>query len=866
MPPKSAGRQTASPKARSRAPQTGLIATEDTTQEKLGDHFLGTLIIDIRRLDWVWSVEQGRNRTISDRLVRQLVSAFQHGIQRYSNRTRLTVTVRKEEFASILQSYIADGVTLEDVENRVKVSRGSEGSFIRYSGPVRPVLRNGQHRVEALLTLLEEQAKLAQQGANDQYGNVIQAPEVKDYCWAIDLYAIDDLDSNLLAALCANSKPVSLQNSEGYTAYYVISKWNVLSAEDQQKLTSSKTEFDSWLYQTFGITPDTTPRIKPILRNDAWKNSCFRYVSTRYGEATFNWALITRMLGTRLDFIWIAEFKKYFHFMSKILGGSENLLHKNDFMKIFSLPAGRPDFHLRLLFFPNTSDYWDGKTPHKRPFALPVEYRSNKALPKLSKPVHVGGANFEHRRPDFMDMLDEKQYVRIFHALRDNRDLECPSWSDWTQLEKHPVKPTCQLLKHILTWVEPTWKFPERANHALQYFHFTTEVKRLMLNEDTDTEIARQFILTILKEVKQETMWRDTVVETELKTLPTNLLDEGKNEDYLQRFTKTCWANIVNLVTHQKADCLRGDMAQFNNKTTLQDQLLPTPTWGNIIVDTNFRDNMMLLKTPALDNPLTRAAFADEGDVFGALIHYRELKRKMLLTLEWGYIIPLGKNSLRPKNLIASMEEYIAAAEVLVELDMALQKVGYNLDRDNFNEDLGSFTLRRDIARPVDTRPEKPGFQDARPLKYKTLEEEYLDEFKRARRQRMNMMVERSGTRKRKRGDPDPTLTTVRTILEMPIPVDIRQLDGNRIDADTHLQATNRIKQKCLEYVNMADETRATQGTQKWLELKDLYAYYKLQMPEDEMEDLEVEPTPGDDGAAGAETADVDQADQEMPN
>lgn len=63
----------------------------------------------------------------------------------------------------------------------------------------------------------------------------------------------------------------------------------------------------------------------------------------------------------------------------------------------------------------------------------------------------------------------------------------------------------------------------------------------------------------------------------------------------------------------------------------------------------------MLLKTPALDNPLTRAAFADEGDVFGALIHYRELKRKMLLTLEWGYIIPLGKNSLRPKNLIASM-------------------------------------------------------------------------------------------------------------------------------------------------------------------------------------------------------------------
>lgn len=66
------------------------------------------------------------------------------------------------------------------------------------------------------------------------------------------------------------------------------------------------------------------------------------------------------------------------------------------------------------------------------------------------------------------------------------------------------------------------------------------------------------------------------------------------------------------------------------------------------------------------------------------------------------------------------------------------------------------------------------------------------------------MIVKRSGTRKYKRGDykfltivrnyniinrtlADPILMTIYTILEIPIPVDIRQLDGNWIRADMYL-------------------------------------------------------------------------------
>jgi hypothetical protein len=42
-----------------------------------------------------------------------------------------------------------------------------------------PVLRNGQHRIEALLTLLADQAKLAQQNAVDQHDKPIKPPEPK---------------------------------------------------------------------------------------------------------------------------------------------------------------------------------------------------------------------------------------------------------------------------------------------------------------------------------------------------------------------------------------------------------------------------------------------------------------------------------------------------------------------------------------------------------------------------------------------------------------------------------------------------------------------------------------------------------------
>lgn len=105
-----------------------------------------------------------------------------------------------------------------------------------------------------------------------------------------------------MAALSANVQPVGLGNSEGYTAYCVFAQWNIMEKTEQEEMMNNKSKLDKWLYQTFGIPPDAA-RIKAVIRNENWRSLCFRFVSTRYGEAAFNWALISRMLGNRLDFV-----------------------------------------------------------------------------------------------------------------------------------------------------------------------------------------------------------------------------------------------------------------------------------------------------------------------------------------------------------------------------------------------------------------------------------------------------------------------------------------------------------------------------------------------------------------------------------
>jgi hypothetical protein len=58
--------------------------------------------------------------------------------------------------------------------------------------------------------------------------------------------------------------------------------------------------------------------------------------------------------------------------------------------------------------------------------------------------------------------------------------------------------------------------------------------------------------------------------------------------------------------------------------------------WGFLIADANFRQNSTLKRTPALDTKTVRDILTEEGEIFGAFLHYRLLKQCMLSTLEHG--------------------------------------------------------------------------------------------------------------------------------------------------------------------------------------------------------------------------------------
>lgn len=68
-----------------------------------------------------------------------------------------------------------------------------------------------------------------------------------------------------------------------------------------------------------------------------------------------------------------------------------------------------------------------------------------------------------------------------------------------------------------------------------------------------------------------------------------------------------------------------------------------------------MRSNQLIVKTPTLLNNEDEDDLVAEGEIFGALWHYRRLKAKLLMTLEWG--LRGGRN--RPPHLISTMVSWI---------------------------------------------------------------------------------------------------------------------------------------------------------------------------------------------------------------
>ena len=123
--------------------------------------------------------------------------------------------------------------------------------------------------------------------------------------------------------------------------------------------------------------------------------------------------------GTNHGQIWFQEFDKFLDFTTKIFGHTAHLVQCEDWELILSVEAGRPDYPLRLLFYPHHEDYWLNNKKHKNPWPLPPNYW-NEQLPQLSNPYQINDYHFDWHHPRFLRELNEEDYHFIFLHLMEN--------------------------------------------------------------------------------------------------------------------------------------------------------------------------------------------------------------------------------------------------------------------------------------------------------------------------------------------------------------------------------------------------------------------------------------------------------------
>lgn len=460
-----------------------------------------------------------------------------------------------------------------------------------------------------------------------------------------------------MALLSANRDVVRKLNTEGHTAVQIITKFTELSAEQQEKVLSPQ-ELVLWLNDIFGLELEHTARILVVLRHEEFRKIVHKYCLTRYGEKLFAWSTIQNIISSKLDEIWIREFTRFFTFASKVFEDNYSLVSYDDWAKILEIEHGRPEYPLCLLFFPERDDYWEGKRKQKARWPRPPDYQEKIELPKLSKPFISKGKELGTRRPNFLVELKEDAYIKVWQNLCDNQTLVCPKWHDWYLLEKNVSSKLKFILRHVMAWIKPSWKHPERASKNLKDFLWRSEIQKIMFEEsvlsdgqtrpyppDANTKSMSWDLLSEMwDEVENENIWRDPSLAHMLAPPPSELSDPDQDAEakqvvtkYMERFSYAHWARLVKLVVGKAGACLSGPLSCFNDPKKLEEVFAPHSPLGEVTCNSNFWDNKLLQKTPSLNNAAVKARLASEGEIFGALFQYAELKKIMLNTLEWGW-------------------------------------------------------------------------------------------------------------------------------------------------------------------------------------------------------------------------------------
>ncbi|KAJ9225074.1 hypothetical protein DTO027B5_2354 [Paecilomyces variotii] len=92
----------------------------------------------------------------------------------------------------------------------------------------------------------------------------------------------------------------------------------------------------------------------------------------------------------------------------------------------------------------------------------------------------------------------------IWKNVSENRNLEFPSWNSWVELQTKVINPLKAVLKHIMFWYHPEWRYPSPASDRLKSFQWAHKLQATLFLGAEDPNTAAHFINKLLNKIYKE--------------------------------------------------------------------------------------------------------------------------------------------------------------------------------------------------------------------------------------------------------------------------------------------------------------------------------------------------------------------------
>ena len=158
--------------------------------------------------------------------------------------------------------------------------------------------------------------------------------------------------------------------------------------------------------------------------------------------------------------IWVEKIEEFVANSKKVFRNKMPEVRAQDFQTLMALLPVKDISALQLLFFPSETDISNGLLVKE--LALPDSVATN-TLPSLES-FTTDDKTFVTRRPDFLPTMSDAEYCATYTFIAENQNIALPTWKEFSQLDSNVSFVVTGVLKHILTWYDTTWEFPQKAD------------------------------------------------------------------------------------------------------------------------------------------------------------------------------------------------------------------------------------------------------------------------------------------------------------------------------------------------------------------------------------------------------------------